>query len=124
MPVLKSLSFTALPKTGNDPILMCRAKFVAKLEEQKLLLKDPNFCRSVASALCARERMPTIVCSREVPKADTRGNAGTQKGSVTVGAARRSSYLRGGGKGATIVLWKAAICHAPPSLTKTRRLSS
>ncbi len=37
MPFLKSLSFTALPKSGNDPIQTRRAKFVAKLEEQKLL---------------------------------------------------------------------------------------
>src|ERR1700736_3649873 len=47
MPALKSLSFTALPKTGNDPVQMRRAKFVAKLEEQKLLLKDPNHVRTV-----------------------------------------------------------------------------
>jgi hypothetical protein len=47
MPVLKSLSFTALPKNGNDPIQARRAKFVAKLEEQKLLLKDPNHVRTV-----------------------------------------------------------------------------
>jgi hypothetical protein len=40
MPVLKSLSFTALLKAGNDPIQTRRAKFVAKLEEQKLLLQD------------------------------------------------------------------------------------
>ena len=47
MPVLKSLSFTALPKNGNDPVQQRRAKFVAKLEEQKLLLKDPNHVRTV-----------------------------------------------------------------------------
>jgi hypothetical protein len=47
MPVLKSLSFTALPKTGNDPVQTRRAKFVLKLEEQKLLLKDPNHVRTV-----------------------------------------------------------------------------
>jgi hypothetical protein len=47
MPVLKSLSFTALPKTGNDPVQMRRAKFVSKLEEQKLLLKDPKHVRTV-----------------------------------------------------------------------------
>ena len=35
-----------------------------------------------------------------------------------------SSHLDGGAKGATSVLWKAAICHTPASLTKTRRLSS
>jgi hypothetical protein len=47
MPVLKSLSFTALPKSANDPVQMRRAKFVAKLEEQKQLLKDPNHVRTV-----------------------------------------------------------------------------
>jgi hypothetical protein len=47
MPVLKSLSFTALPKTGNDPVQIRRVKFIAKLEEQKLLLKDPNHIRTV-----------------------------------------------------------------------------
>ena len=47
MPVLKSLSFTTLPKTGNDPVQTRRAKFVTKLEEQKLLLKDPNHVRTV-----------------------------------------------------------------------------
>jgi hypothetical protein len=41
MPVLKSLSFTALPKTGSDPVHQRRIKFITKLEEQKLLLKDP-----------------------------------------------------------------------------------
>jgi hypothetical protein len=47
MPVLKSLSFTALPKNANDPVQARRTKFVAKLEEQKLLLKDPNHVRTV-----------------------------------------------------------------------------
>jgi hypothetical protein len=47
MPVLKSLSFTALPKSGNDPVQMRRVKFIAKLEEQKLLLQDPNHVRTV-----------------------------------------------------------------------------
>jgi hypothetical protein len=47
MPVLKSLSFTALPKNVNDPVQARRTKFVAKLEEQKLLLRDPNHVRTV-----------------------------------------------------------------------------
>jgi len=47
MPVLKSLSFAALPKNANDPVQSRRVKFVAKLEEQKLLLKDPNHVRTV-----------------------------------------------------------------------------
>ena len=47
MPVLKSLSFAAIPKSGNDPVQMRRTKFIAKLEEQKQLLKDPNHIRTV-----------------------------------------------------------------------------
>jgi hypothetical protein len=47
MPSLKSLSFTALPKSAHDPVQMRRAKFVARLEEQKLLLADPNHVRTV-----------------------------------------------------------------------------
>jgi hypothetical protein len=46
MPVLTSLSFTALPKADNDPVQARRAKFVSKLEEQKQLLKDPNHIRT------------------------------------------------------------------------------
>src|SRR5277367_3428502 len=47
MPVLKSLSFTTLPKNANDPVQARRTKFVARLEEQKLLLADPNHVRTV-----------------------------------------------------------------------------
>jgi hypothetical protein len=47
MPVLKSLSFTSLPKAGNDPVQQRRVKFITKLEEQKQLLKDPNHVRTV-----------------------------------------------------------------------------
>src|ERR1700744_6046550 len=47
MPALKSLSFTAIPKSGNDPVHMRRAKFTARLEEQKLLLADPSHVRTV-----------------------------------------------------------------------------
>lgn len=47
MPVLKSLSFTAVPKTAGDPTGMRRAKFIDKLEEQNLLLADPGYVRTV-----------------------------------------------------------------------------
>ena len=46
MPVLKSLSFAILPKSSYDPVQLRRANFVAKLEEQKQLLKDPNHVRT------------------------------------------------------------------------------
>lgn len=50
MPVLKSLSFTAVPKTTGDPVNMRRAKFIEKLEEQKLLLADPGYVRTIQRA--------------------------------------------------------------------------
>jgi hypothetical protein len=47
MPVLKSLSFTAMPKDTNDPVHIRRAKFTQRLEEQKQLLQDPGHVRMV-----------------------------------------------------------------------------
>jgi hypothetical protein len=46
MPILKSLSSIPLPKSGNDPVQTRQTKFITKLEEQKLLLKDPNHART------------------------------------------------------------------------------
>lgn len=40
MPALKSLAFTTMPKTASDPVHIRRAKFIDKLEEQKLKLLD------------------------------------------------------------------------------------
>src|SRR6185312_1571105 len=47
MPVLKSLSFTALPKPATDPVHIRRAKLISRLEEQRALLDDPNLIRTV-----------------------------------------------------------------------------
>lgn len=47
MAVLKSLTFTTLPATGGNPVLDRRTKIIARLEEQKLILKDPNYTRTV-----------------------------------------------------------------------------
>jgi hypothetical protein len=47
MAVLKSLTFTTMPTPGGNPTLDRRAKVIARLEEQKLLLKDPNYIRTV-----------------------------------------------------------------------------
>jgi hypothetical protein len=46
-PVLKSLTFTTLPKPSANPTLDRRTKIIARLEEQKLLLNDPNYTRAV-----------------------------------------------------------------------------
>jgi len=47
MAVLKSLTFTTIPSPGGNPILDRRTKIIARLEEQKLVLKDPNYTRTV-----------------------------------------------------------------------------
>lgn len=47
MAVLKSLSFTAMSKASTDPAFVRRVKFIEKLEEQKRLLEDPGYVRTV-----------------------------------------------------------------------------
>ena len=47
MSALKSLTFTTLPKIGANPTLGRRTSMIARLEEQKLLLNDPNYTRTV-----------------------------------------------------------------------------
>ena len=47
MSALKSLTFTILPKIGANPTLDRRTNMIARLEEQKVLLKDPNYIRTV-----------------------------------------------------------------------------
>jgi hypothetical protein len=46
---LKSLTFTALQKPNTNPTLDRRATVIARLEEQKILLADPNYKRPVRS---------------------------------------------------------------------------
>jgi hypothetical protein len=46
MPILKNLVFTAVPARSHDPVANRRAKLVERLEEQKLLLKNPSQVRT------------------------------------------------------------------------------
>jgi hypothetical protein len=47
MSALRSLTFTTIPNIGANPTLDRRTKIIARLEEQKLLLKDPSYTRTV-----------------------------------------------------------------------------
>ena len=47
MGALKSLTFTTIPKIGANLTFDRRGKTIAFLEEQKLLLKDSNYTRTV-----------------------------------------------------------------------------
>ena len=46
MPVLKSLAFTAMPKTASDPVHIRRAKFIEKLT--RLRLRPTRHVKKVA----------------------------------------------------------------------------
>ncbi len=47
MPILKNLTFTAVPARTQDPVASRRAKLVERLEEQKALLADASYVRVV-----------------------------------------------------------------------------
>ena len=47
MSALRSLTFTTIPEIGANPTLNRRTNIIARLEEQKLLLKDPSYTRTV-----------------------------------------------------------------------------
>jgi hypothetical protein len=50
MAVLKSLTFTTMPTPGGDPILDRRAKVIARLEEQKVLVCIDRSGASISNA--------------------------------------------------------------------------
>ncbi len=50
MSTLKSLTFTTLPNLGANSTLDRRSKVIARLEEQKKLLADPKFTRTVRTS--------------------------------------------------------------------------
>lgn len=47
MASLKSLSFITLPKSEADPKMERRIRTVARLEEQKVLLRNPSYIRKI-----------------------------------------------------------------------------
>jgi hypothetical protein len=50
MTALKSLTFTTLPKIGANPVVDRRTKIIERLEEQKRLLSEPNYMRTVRTS--------------------------------------------------------------------------
>ncbi|MBK8770117.1 MAG: hypothetical protein IPM06_06770 [Rhizobiales bacterium] len=47
MNALKTLSFTAVTKLRRSPVQARRAKLLERLEDQKALIADPNYARTV-----------------------------------------------------------------------------
>jgi hypothetical protein len=65
MTALKSLTFTTLPKPSANPTLDRRIKIIARLEEQKLLLADPSYTRSVRTWKKDEAGQKTVVERRQ-----------------------------------------------------------
>src|SRR5262245_44309256 len=51
MTVLKSLTFTTLPRPGANPTLDRRLRVIERLEEQKRLVVDPNYKRTIRTSV-------------------------------------------------------------------------
>ena len=51
MTILKSLTLTALPQPGANPTLDRRGRVIARLEEQKRLLSDSSYTRTVRTTV-------------------------------------------------------------------------
>jgi hypothetical protein len=45
--ILKSFTFVPQPKPSSDPLIIKRERMIARLEDQKKLLAEPNFVRTV-----------------------------------------------------------------------------
>ena len=60
-PILKSFTFVPQPKPSSDPLIIKRERMVARLEDQKKLLADPNF-RAHREALGAQGRRREGAC--------------------------------------------------------------
>ena len=51
MAILKSLSFTTLPQPGANPTFDRRLRLIGRLEEQKRLVADPNYKRTIQTSV-------------------------------------------------------------------------
>src|SRR3954447_17352928 len=46
-PILKGFTFVPQPKPSSDPLIVKRERMITRLEDQKKLLADPTFVRTV-----------------------------------------------------------------------------
>jgi hypothetical protein len=63
MGALRSLTFTTIPKIVANPALDRRTNVIARLEEQKLLLNDPNYIRTTRTWVKMNGKLTPIVGS-------------------------------------------------------------
>src|SRR4051794_14188613 len=46
-PILKGFTFVPQPKPSSDPLIIKRERMITRLEDQKKLLADPTFVRTI-----------------------------------------------------------------------------
>ena len=98
MAVLKSLTFTAVPARGYDPVSVRRAKLVSRLEEQRLLLGDASHVRTVQKWTGkGDDRRQTEKKQRVLPW--WRADAGDSARFVILGLLRREAHRVREGQG-------------------------
>jgi hypothetical protein len=66
MPVLKSLQFTTLPQPGTNPTLDRRNRIIERLEEQKRLVADPKYHRTVRNWVIKDGQKTTVEKAQRV----------------------------------------------------------
>ena len=71
MPILKNLTFTAVPARSHDPVANHRAKLIERLEEQKALLADTS-----------PVRRPSAGPERATSAGRSRSNSASDRGGV------------------------------------------
>ena len=60
MSIMKSLTFTAVPKIQNDPARTRRERLVSRLQEQKELVSNPSLVRTVQRSV-KKDGVRTVV---------------------------------------------------------------
>jgi hypothetical protein len=75
MSALRSLTLTTIPKIGANPTLDRRTNIIARLEDQKLLLRDPSYTRTVRTWVKKDGQfMPVDKLQRVLPWGRLNGN--------------------------------------------------
>jgi hypothetical protein len=92
MTALKSLTFTTLPKPSVNPTLDRRAKMVIRLDEQKRLLADSAYTRTVRSLKKNEAGEPSLFQIQSVSIPFERKTHACRQASASTTAAHVASF--------------------------------
>ena len=61
-PILKSFTFVPQPKPSSDPLIIKRERMIARLEDQKKLLRTECQVVTLSTASFPAETVPLVIC--------------------------------------------------------------